>query len=56
LGGFKKEEDALLMECLQADKDPGNMQLKEEWSSLEGEDFVDLDDFEKKPRKKKRKN
>lgn len=53
---LKREEDALLLECLEADKDPGNRVLKEDWSPLEGEDFVDLDDFEEKPRKKKKKN
>ena len=42
---LKREDEALLMEFLEADKDPGNMEVKESFSEIEGEDFIGLDDF-----------
>jgi hypothetical protein len=47
---LKKEEDALLMEFLEADKDPGNIEVKQSFSEIEGEDFVGLDDFDSEGR------
>jgi hypothetical protein len=43
---IKKDEDALLMEFLQADKDPGNIEVKQSFSEIEGEDFIGLEDFD----------
>ncbi len=43
---LKKEEEALLMEFLEADKDPGNIEVKKSFSVLEGEDFIGLEDFD----------
>jgi hypothetical protein len=45
---LKREEDALLMEFLEADKDPGNIEVKKSFSRIEGEDFIGLDDFDLK--------
>lgn len=39
---LKKNEEALLMEFLEADKDPGNIEVKQSFSEIEGEDFVEL--------------
>lgn len=33
------ENEALLMEVLAADKDPGNLEVKNDFATLEGEDF-----------------
>lgn len=42
---LKKEEGALLMEFLEADKDPGNIEVKKSLSGIEGEDFIGIEDF-----------
>ena len=59
---LRKEEEALLMEFLQADEDSGNLQIKDDFAPMSGDDFIGLDDFEtnfsksaKKPKKRKRK-
>ncbi len=41
---LKRDEEALLMEFLEADKEAGNMELKQGFCELEGEDFIGLDD------------
>lgn len=43
---LKKEEESLLMEFLEADKDSGNIEAKESFSKLEGDDFVGVEDFD----------
>lgn len=43
---LKKEEEDLVKEFLAADKDPGNIEIKKEFSGIEGEDFIGLDDFD----------
>lgn len=43
---LKKDEEALLMKFLKADKDPGNIEAKKDFSGLEGEDFVGIEDFD----------
>ncbi len=43
---LKKDEEALLMEFLEADKDAGNIEVKQSFSGIEGEDFMGLDDFD----------
>lgn len=40
---LKKEEDALLLEFLEADKEAGNIEVKQSFSDIEGEDFMGLD-------------
>lgn len=40
---LKRDEDALIMEFLEADKDPGNIEVKQSFSAIEGEDFIGLD-------------
>ncbi len=47
---LKKEEDSLLIEFLEADKDPGNAEVRQSFSEIEGEDFIGLDDFDFKDR------
>jgi hypothetical protein len=42
---LRKEEAALLLEFLEADKDAGNIEVKQSFSEIEGEDFTGLDDF-----------
>ncbi len=42
---LRKEEEALLMEFLEADKDPGNIEAKQSFSAIEGGDFIGLEDF-----------
>lgn len=42
---LKKEEEALLLEFLGADRDAGNKEIKENFSSIEGEDFSGIEDF-----------
>lgn len=42
---LKRDEVGLLMEFLEADKDPGNIEVKQSLSEIEGEDFIGLDDF-----------
>lgn len=42
---LKRDEEALLMEFLEADKDPGNIEIKQDFSEIEGEDFIGLNDF-----------
>jgi hypothetical protein len=37
---LKREEDLLLNECLQADKDPANTEVRQDFSKIEGEDFI----------------
>lgn len=44
---LKKEEDDLLRQFLEADKDTGNIEIKDSFSDIEGEDFIDIQDFEK---------
>ncbi len=46
---LKRDEEALLMEFLEADKDSGNIEVKQSFSEIEGEDFIGLDDFESTP-------
>lgn len=42
-----RQEEALLQEFLDADKDPGNIETKQNFSDLlEGEDFIGLDGFD----------
>ncbi len=43
---LKRKEEALLKEFLEADKDPGNIEVKQSFSEIEGEDFIGLDDFD----------
>lgn len=43
---LKRDEDALLMEFLEADKDSGNIEVKQNFSEIEGEDFIGLDNSE----------
>lgn len=43
---FKKEDEALLQELLEADKDPGNREIKASFSDIEGEDFIGMHDFD----------
>ncbi len=41
---LRKEDEALLQQFLEADKDPGNIEVKQSFSDIEGEDFIiDLD-------------
>ncbi len=42
---LKRDEDALLQEFLEADKEAGNLEVKKSFSKLEGEDFTGLADF-----------
>jgi hypothetical protein len=42
---LKRDEKTLLMEFLETDKDPGNIEVKQSFSEIEGEDFIGLDDF-----------
>lgn len=42
---LKDDEESLLMEFLQADKDAGNIEAKQSFSEIEGEDFTGVDDF-----------
>lgn len=42
---LKRDEDALLKEFLEADKDSGNVEVKQSFSEIEGEDFIGLNDF-----------
>ncbi len=41
-----KKEKSLLREFLEADKDPGNIEVKHSFSEIEGEDFNGLEDFD----------
>jgi len=41
-----RDEEALLMEFLEADKDAGNIEVKQSFSGIEGEDFIGLEDFD----------
>lgn len=43
---LRREESALLMEFLEADKDPGNIEVMKDFAGLEGEDFIGVSDFE----------
>ena len=43
---LKRDEEALLQEFLDADKDPGNIEVKQSFSEIEGEDFIGLEDFD----------
>lgn len=43
---LKRKEEALLKKFLEADKDPGNIEVKQSFSKIEGEDFIGLDDFD----------
>lgn len=43
---LKKDEEALIMEFLEADKDPGNLEVKQSFSGIEGEDFLGLDEID----------
>ncbi len=42
---LKKEEHAILKEFLEADKDPGDREVRQSFSDIEGEDFIGLEDF-----------
>ncbi len=43
---LRRDEESLLMEFLEADKDPGNIEVRQSFSGIEGEDFIGLDDFD----------
>lgn len=43
---LKKDEESLIMEFLEADKDPGNIEVKDSFSKIESEDFSGIDDFD----------
>ncbi len=43
---LKKEEEGLLKEFLDADKEAGNRELKRSFSEMEGEDFIGIEDFD----------
>lgn len=43
---YSSLEKDLLMEFLEADKDPGNKEVKMSFSEIEGEDFIGLIDFD----------
>ncbi len=43
---LKKEENSLLMEFLEADKDQGNIKIKNDFAGIVGEDFKGMDDFD----------
>ena len=43
---LKREEEALLIEFLESDKDPGNIEVKQSFAEIEGEDFTGIDDFD----------
>ena len=43
---LKRDEDDLLMQFLEADKDSGNNEVKQSFSEIEGEDFIGLDNEE----------
>jgi hypothetical protein len=43
---LKREEEILLKEFLEADSDPGNREVKQSFSEIEGEDFVGLENFD----------
>lgn len=43
---LKKDEEALLMEFLEADKDPGNREVNQSFLEIEGEDFIGIEDFD----------
>lgn len=42
---LRKEEESLLKEFLDADKEAGNLEVKRSFSEIEGEDFLGIDDF-----------
>lgn len=42
---LKREEEALLREFLDSDKDPGNIEVKHSFSDIEGEDFIGIEGF-----------
>ncbi len=41
---LRRDEESLLMEFLEADKDAGNIEVKQDFSEIEGEDFIGLND------------
>ena len=43
---LKKQEDSLLMEFQEADKDAGNVEAKQNFSAIDGEDFIGIEDFD----------
>ncbi len=43
---LRKEEESLLMEFLEADKDRGNIEVRKSFSGIEGDDFIGIDDFD----------
>jgi len=43
---LKKEEASLLTQFLEADKDSGNLEVKNDFSDLEGEDFIGLGELD----------
>jgi hypothetical protein len=43
---LEEDENALLKEFLDADKDAGNLEAKADFSGLEGEDFAGIEDFD----------
>lgn len=49
---LKKDEETLLMEFLEADKDLGNIEVQQDFSKMEGEDFIGIDDFTTKRKRK----
>ena len=43
---LKKEQDLIAQEAMEADKDPGNIEVREDFAAIEGEDFPGLEDEE----------
>jgi len=43
---LRKDEESLLMEFLEADKDPGDKEARVDFSKMEGEDFLGVEDFD----------
>lgn len=43
---LKKDEESLLNEFLEADKESGNIQVKKDFSGIEGEDFIGMEDYD----------
>jgi len=43
---LRREEQLLLKEFLEADKDPGNIEVRKDFADIEGEDFTGIGHFE----------
>lgn len=41
----KPDKDSLLMEFLEADQDPGNREIKNDFTSIEGQDFIGIGEY-----------